>query len=855
MITETKNKKINILYLIFFILLGNFCFAQQTIVKGHVEDLNTKEGLAFVNVHLLINSKLIGTMTDENGYYKLSYNSSSNQGIDTIIFNYISYEPTKKYIKRHLTQTLNIQLKQTSTALKSVEIMAKKEKYSRKSNPAVELIENVEKNKELNNLSNNDYYQYRKHEKTEISLLNINDSLRYKKPFNKIDFVFDNVQQSELNNKKFLPLYFMEVLSETYYRKNPENNRTIITAQKNVEISKFLDDQSIEYVMKEIFGDINIYNNKIPLLSNEFISPLAPFATRFYQFFIIDTSYIKGDSCIRLAFNPANQQDIGFSGYLWITKDTKYAVRKIEMRLPKKSGLNFVDELLLKQDYDYIDNKLCLVTDNLIIDCNIYGVQMHGRKTNTYNDFVFNQPQPYDFYNNYDITQHLPNYNKQSLSYWDENRISQLTQSEKMTYNNISRLNNFTFYKAAINTVMAFTSGYIEINKIDYGPVENTLSWNSVEGVRFRLGGKTNMNFNKHIFFEGFLAYGTKDEKFKYQTKAMYSFAEKKYNQWEFPLNLLSLNYEYNTNIPGQELLIGTPDRLFLSFNRGAIDKMTFNRTLSVEYEYETLSQFGINLKIQHLKQEPLANLNFTSFNELQEYNPLTSTTFQAVFRYARNEKFLQSQRYRISLNNIAPIYTLSYIYGSSLLGGDFTFHKIKAEVQKRWFILSFGFADLELSAGKIFGKVPYPLLYVHHANQNWAYQDEAFNLMNYFEFVSDQYVQVIFNYNFNGFIFNRIPLIKKLKWRECFAIKGVWGEVSDNNTPSLNNPNLIPFPKSSDGTTTTFSLNNGPYIEGNIGIDNIFNVLRIDYVRRFTYLENPNIAKWGIRFRLRLTF
>lgn len=855
MITNIKNKNLKILYLIFFILIGNSSFAQQTVVDGKITDLNTNEALVLGSVYIIIHGKTIGTRTDDNGYYKLSYKSSSNKGYDTIYYNYIGYESIKKIIKRNSIQTINIQLKQKSTSLKAIEISAKKEKYKRKNNPAIELIENVQKNKDKNNLTNNDYYQFRKHEKTEISLSNINDSIRYKKPFNKIDFVFDNVQTSELNNKKYLPLYFMEVLSETYYRKNPENKRTIINAQKDVEISKFLDDQSMEFIMKDIFGEINIYNNKIPLLSNEFISPLAPFATRFYQFFITDTSFINGDSCIRVYFNPANQQDIGFTGNLWITKDSRYAVRKVEMYLPKKNGLNFVEELLLKQDYDYIDNKLCLTKDNLIIDCNIYGAQIHGRRTNSYKDFEFNNPQPNDFYNNYDLTQHLPNYNKQTLSFWDENRISPLTQSEKMTYNNISRLNNFTFYKAAINTLMAFTSGYVEINKIDYGPVENTLSWNSIEGVRFRLGGKTNMNFNKHLFFEGFLAYGTKDEKFKYQTKAMYSFADKKYNQWEFPLNLLTFTYEYNTNIPGQELLMGTPDRLFLSFNRGDIDKMTFNRTYSLEYEYETLSQFGINLKIQHLRQEPLANLNFTSFDALQEYNPLVSTTFQAVFRYARNEKFLQLQRYRLAMNNVSPVYTLSYIYGSSLLGGDFTFHKIKAEFQKRWYILSFGFADLELSAGKIFGQVPYPLLFVHHANQNWAYQDEAFNLMNYFEFVSEHYAQIIFNYNFNGFIFNRIPLIKKLKWRECFAIKGLWGEVSNNNTPSLENPNLIPFPKSPDGTTTTFSLNNGPYIEGNIGIDNIFNVLRIDYVRRFTYLNNPNISNWGIRFRFRFTF
>lgn len=406
-----------------------------------------------------------------------------------------------------------------------------------------------------------------------------------------------------------------------------------------------------------------------------------------------------------------------------------------------------------------------------------------------------------------------------------------------------------------MNTAMAFISGYIDLGWFDYGPVENTLSWNSVEGARIRLGGKTNVNFHKHLFLNGFVAYGTKDETIKYNAEVMYSFADKLYHQWEFPINLLTVGIERNTDIPGQHLEMGTYDRFFLSFNRGDIDMMTLNKKIYAEYQYETMSQFSTKLRTEYMEMRPLANLTFNSWDGTETYDPLTSMSFNVELRYAKNEQFYQSQKFRMTMNSTSPIYTLNYSYHSPLFNSDYEFHKVEATIYKRWFILSFGFADITIKGGQVFGKTAYPLLFVHQANQNWAYQDESFNLMNYFEFVSDRYVQGILNYNFNGYIFNRIPLLNRLKWREVFAVKAIWGEITKDNMPSADNPTLMDFAKDEKGRYKTYTLEKEPYIEANVGIDNIFKVMRIDYVRRFTYLDNPNISKWGIRFRFRFTF
>lgn len=847
-------KKIKYLFtvaILSFICASNLT-AQNTVVTGKITDKKTGESLPYVNITVnKTSTHFTGTMSDDKGYYSIK----TSVAFDTIIFQFVGYETLKVKVKPRQIQKLNVALVPTVTTLQETKIVAKKEKYHRKNNPAVILMENVIAHKKQNGITSQEYYQYRSHEKTELSLLGINDSLRNKAAFKKLDFMFDNLQQSEFDDRKYMPIYFMENLYENYYRKSPTCSKTMLIGQKELSFSKFIEPQSMEFMLNDAFGNIDVYSSSIKMFSNELISPLSSYGTRFYQFFLTDTIEYKGDSCIVLAFNPANLRDIGFSGKLWITKDSLYAVKKIYLDFPKKSSINFVKNLSIWQEYERIDGQLCLVEDKTILDGTFYGANMYGKRENFYSDYVFNKPLAESFYNNNDITTRVEGFNKRSNSWWEENRIDPLTQSEQNTYDIPSKLNDISGYKIIMNTAMAFISGYVDLGWFDYGPVENTLSWNSVEGVRLRVGGKTNVKFHKHLFLNGFVAYGTKDETVKYNAEVMYSFADKLYHQWEFPINLLTLGIEKNTDIPGQHLEMGSYDRFFLSFSRGDIDMMTLNKKVYAEYQYETMSQFSTKLRTEYMEMQPLASLNFTSWDGTKTFDPITTTSFNVELRYAKNEQFYQSQRFRMTMNSTSPIYTLKYSYHSPLFNSDFEFHKLEATISKRWFILSFGFADITIKGGQVFGKTAYPLLFVHQANQNWAYQDESFNLMNYFEFVSDRYVQGILNYNFNGFIFNRIPLLNRLKWREVFAVKAIWGEITKDNMPNAKNPDLIDFAKNDKGQYKTYTLEDGPYIEANVGIDNIFKVMRIDYVRRFTYLNNPDIAKWGIRFRFRFTF
>lgn len=837
------------------LLLGlcSFCCMGQTVFSGKVLDEKTGEVLPYVNVSLFKNGKVVGgTTTGEDGNFKVVCKTA----IDSVHFSFIGYFPYSFVTDGRSSKTINVKLKPESVSLEEAKVTAKRQRYKRKGNPAVEIMKEVLKHKELKRPESEPFYEMRSHIKTEISILGLKDSLKNKGMFKNMQYVFDNVQTSPLSEKKYLPVYFMEQLKEYYYRKEPKSRRTVLMAQKDVEVSKFLDPQSLESLLNEVVSDVDLYEDKIHILSNDFVSPLSGAGVTLYHFYLGDTVDFNGKQCVKILFNPANARDIGFSGTLWISlADSTYSLLHSELGVHKMSGVNFVEELSITQTYDEKEGKIIKQSDDVNAELSIYGIQLFLRKKTVFGDYVFGRERDKNVYGSLDLTERVEGYNKRLAGYWDQWRIEPLTESEVKTYSTAAQLNNYRAYKVALKTLMAFTSGYVEIDKIDVGALENTISWNDVEGLRLRVGGKTNMNFSKHLFFEGFLAYGFKDERFKFRAKAMYNFADKLYNQWEFPKNLISVWYEENTRIHGQSLLMGEPDRLFLSFNRGSTNKMSFDKILRAEYEVETQSQFSMKFGVQYLQQQPLANLKFVSYDGSTSYDWVKVPSVDVELRYAKGERFYQQQQYRLTINTTSPIYTLNYSYGGKIMGSDWEYHKIKAMIQKRWFVWTFGYADVELEAGKIFGNVPFPLMFVHHANQNWAYQDEAFNLMNYYEFVSDGYAQVIFNYCFNGYILNRIPLIKHLNWREVFAVKALWGEVTDSNYPSSERQTLMDFPNNGNHDYTTFRLNGTPYVEANIGVDNIFKVLRLDYVRRFTYLDNPDIAKWGIRFRLRFTF
>ena len=835
-------------------------FAQQTVIKGKITDVETGETLPMATVSYVCEGETYGTTSDMNGVYRLE----SDKIFDYVIFQFAGYKPYKVKIKRFTTQTINAKMESETITLPKAEVKAKrkiKDRYKRKGNPAVELIRKVQKNAERNSLTGFDYYQYDEYSKLELGPSNLSDSLENMRFMRNMKFVCENIRPSELTGRNYLSMYFVETLSKSYYRKEPHFLTTEVTDSKDVLFSKFMDFSNMEAVIDNWIGFVDVYQRNVNLFNNAYTSPMSPIAVTFYHFYIVDTVQYENENCIVLSFTPSNQMDMGLCGSLWITNDSSYMVKKVQLQIPKHSGTNFVEAMMFEQEYKKVDSVMIPTRYSLVADIFYLGVALHGKRSGVFSNIEINKPMPKVFYSNKpEKTRSKTFYDhREDEEYWNERRTDSLSYHEKRIATDAERLKTVWGFRIFTGAVLAIGYNYIDCGPIDIGPVFNMLSHNELEGWRVRFGAKTNTNFHKHLFLEGYLAYGMKDEKFKYRGQVMYSFNNKVNNQWEFPMNLLTLSYEHNTHVPKMEQFGYSfnedGDRLGRSFSRQGNRKMIFIDKVRMMYDYETQNQLGLKFFVEYQEQRPLGELVYET-NGGKIYNPFITNSVGFQIRIAHNEKVYQHHQYRKPLaSSVAPIITLGYSYCGNYLGSDYECHKIQAMFNKRWFLSVLGIADLNITGGMVINEAPYPLLFVHRANQGIYYDDRGFNLMNYYEFVSQYYIQGMFDYNFNGFILNRIPLIGKLKLREVLSLKAVWGGINNECNPASGNERLFKFPTTSDGKMQTYTLEKEPYFEGGVGIANIFSILRIDYVRRFNYLDHPEVDKWGIFFSLKVKF
>jgi len=406
----------------------------------------------------------------------------------------------------------------------------------------------------------------------------------------------------------------------------------------------------------------------------------------------------------------------------------------------------------------------------------------------------------------------------------------------------------------------ALFTGYVVLGKYEIGNTNTFYSFNPVEGFRLRLGGRTTPLLNKNIYLENYVAYGFKDKRYKYGANLTLSLNHK--SIYAYPLNYLRLGYQYDMKIPGQELQYVQEDNFLLSFKRGTNDKWVYNRIFRLAYEREFGKNFQLSLGFKNTQQEPAGSIYYVKPSAPADsiWNVNTSE-FSAQLRWAPGEQYYQGKNFRTPIVNKYPIFSLRYLAGvKGLLGGQYNYHNFNFYAEKRFYMSQLGFTDITMESGLTLGKLPFPLLTIHRANQTYGYQLNSYNLMNFLEFVSDKYYAANFDVHFNGFFLNKIPLLRRLKWREVASFKVLYGSLRDENNPAKN-ADLFKFleqPKTDPQQTTvpaTYTLNNGPYIEASVGLANIFKLLRVELVKRITYLDHPDISKWGLRFKVRFEF
>ncbi len=845
---------INQIILFFFILFTGELIGQSTIVRGTVRDIKTKAALPYATV--FFDESNIGVTTDSLGKFVIETTDITYTKLKVL---FIGYNPVSKEVTPGVEQVIDFRLTAEGKSLNEVTVKSKRTKYKNKDNPAVELIRKVIDHKSKNRPEGYNYYEYEKYEKIQFALSNVTEKFQNRKAFKKFQFVFENLDTTKLEGKAVLPVYLKESISDVRYRKSPEAKKEIIKGNKTVAFEGYVDNQGMDAYMKYLYQDINIYDNNITMLTNQFISPIANISPTFYKFFITDTITENDQKFIRLGFVPRNHSDFLFQGVMYITLDSSYAVAKIDMSVNKDINLNWVKELKIAQDFEKKEGQgYVLVKDEFSADFGLSKGKLgvYGQKISSYKNFILDKPRPDKDYKG-DAVETNDSANFRQDEYWTENRHTELTKSEKGVYTTIDSIKKVPAFKRTLDVLVVLFAGYKTITPyFELGPISTFYSFNPVEGFRLRLGGRTTNAFSKKVVLEGYGAYGFKDEKWKYYGGVTYSLSKR--SVYEFPVRSIKANYQRETKIPGQELQFIQEDNILLSFKRGKNDKWLYNDIYNLEYLTEFKNHFSFKIGYKNWTQQAAGSLNYSKTDYTDYVNNeknIQTSELSVTLRWAPNEKFYQGKTYRVPITFKNPIFTLRYIQGvKGLLGGQYDYQNISLNITKRFYLSQLGYTDVVVEGGKIFGDVPFPLLDIHRANQSYAYQLQSYNLMNFLEFVSDKYASINIDHYFNGFFFNKIPLLRRLKWREVISIKALYGGVGSNNNPD-NNPALLKFPVYPDGVPITYTLDKKPYVEGSIAIANIFKFFRIDLVKRFTYLDHPNISTLGIRARFRFDF
>lgn len=846
-----------------FLLLGCCISVSAQNIQGVVTDSLTNDPIPYLSV--FYEGKGVGSITDNDGHYKVE----TRKGWNKLTFSAVGYVTKVVNIIPGVTKNLNVRMRPDDIMLDEVVVKPKREKYSRKNNPAVELMKKVIAHKNNNKLSENDYYQYNKYQKITMSLNDVTPEMLEKGMYKKMPFLKDQIELCEETNKFILPISVDETASQKIYRKHPKSEKTIIKGMSSTGVNElFATGDMLSTVLKDVFTDVNIYDNDIRLLQYPFISPISSSdAISFYKFYIMDTTFVDKDKCFHLTFVPNNSQDFGFTGHLYVLADSSYTVKKCTMNLPKKSGVNFVDNMDIIQEFEQLPNgEWVLKTDDMIVEMTLMKI-MQGfqiRRTTRYSDYAFDE-LPQQLFKRKGAEIKEADAMMRGDDFWNQYRPVPLTQTESSMDMLVKRLEQMPGFKYVIFVLKAFIENFVETgtkdnpSKVDIGPVNTMISNNYIDGLRLRMSAQTTANLNPHLFLKGYYAYGFKDHRSKYMGEVEYSFNKKEYLPREFPKNSITFSYQYDVMSPTDKFLKTDKDNVFISFKTSTVDQMSYVRNIALKYENET--QFGLKttVEVKHSTDEPTGGLAYITNDDQKTLVPEIQTMEASLaFRYAPGETFVNTKQRRIPVSFDAPVFTLSHTTGfKGVLGGEYNFNLTEVGLYKRFWFSSWGKIDMFVKGGAQWNKVPFPLLIMPAANLSYILQRETFNLINNMEFLNDRYASLDVSWDLNGKIFNRIPLLKKLKWREAIGFKMLYGHLTDKNNPMKHpgDSELFLFP-TRDGRPTSFVMDpKTPYMECSVGIHNIFKILHIDYVRRLNYLDHPDANKWGVRFMVMMTF
>lgn len=864
-----------VLTLAFLALQGNYAVAQT--VSGIVVDAKSGSPLPFVNVYY--EGKGVGAATDENGNFSVPY----RKGWNILTISSVGFKKMEIPISGPI-ENLKVRLEVNSQTIKGVSIKGKRKKYDRKNNPAVELMRKVIAAKKHSDLRRHDYFSYQKYEKRTFALNEFTEKVFDDEHFKKLPFLKERVETCPETGKLILPISVDETFSKRIFKKDGNIDKTIVEGRNSTGLNEFFNTGDIATTMiEDVFTDVDIYDNNIHVLQSEFVSPLSSSSgISFYRYFIADTLDVDGIRCIEVTFTPNNSQDFGFNGSLYIMADSTYRVHKATMNLPHNNAVNFVSDMYVSQEFETLPTgEQVIANDNMIVQISVIGsfTKFHIKRDTYYSNYSLEEipEKEFKFLGKERL---LADAMMKDNKYWNSVRPEPLTEKESTMDDFLKKMESTKGFKFVLFVAKAFIENFVETStdrekpsKVDIGPINTIFSQNFVDGFRLRMSAQTTANLNPHLFAKGYVAYGFKDHKWKGMGELTYSFNKKAYLPREFPVNNLTVTYQYDDASPSDIFMPTDKDNVFTSFRWTKVNHMNYVQKLRVLYEKEW--ENGLRLTAQVKKEsneataalfyQPLDGTGTPSPDKNLHINKFEMADVMIGLRFQPGATYINTKQRRIATNNDSPIFELNHTIGlKNVLGNDYTYNYTEAKVYKRLYLSSWGKIDTYVKGGIQWNKVPFPLLIMPAANLSYIKERETFSLIDNMEFMNDRFVSIMSGWDMNGKILNRIPLIRKLKWREYIGFNMLWGTLTDKNNPFLaknaGDSRLFYFPGEfrKDGTFKYQSRvmdKNKPYFEVVAGIHNIFKILHVEYVRRLNYLDNPDIDKWGIRIMLRMTF
>ncbi len=833
----------------------------QTIVSGIVLDSASLDPLPYVTIQT--GSGKSGVRTDINGHFYLS----AAEQVSSIRVTYVGFEPRIIPVQAGVRNDLRILMQEANSTISEVRIRPQKYK---KDQAAIDLVEQVFLHKEQNRKESLNYYQFEKHEKLRFDLNGITDKYRKRWYFKKWRFAFDYCDTNLVNQKVALPFYFRERIIQTYYRngsfdndnkeKTARRDKVIAERQTAFDDGYDVDQDGISAFLNVMYQDVDIYEPVITLLDKQFVGPLSGVATGFYRFFITDTISIGTEQFADVFFAPKNKNDLAFMGNMLVALDGSYAVRRVEMGISKDMNINWVSDLRIEQEFQFqgdslsSSRRLMLTAEQIQIDLkvlkNTSGRSILATKTARFHDFKLNEPLPDSLFSGQQqVVLDTGAVKERSDSFWLARRLMPLNETELGVAEMLDSIKATRLYKFVFGFIQLGATGFHRFGPIDIGEVADLYSFNDLEGERLQLTVRSNDRSLTRMRIKAYAAYGFTDRTPKAGGSATFAF--KGARPGRFPVHQLRLSYVQDLFYPGATSR--GSQSLLNSLQRGNTNRLLLNKISRFDYTREYRSGFSYALSGQH---------RLVSEAGLRDQNgqpiPSTTTTGTDVgiwMRYAPNERFYQARESRVSFNNRWPVFFMQYRAGvKGLLGGDYSYQRAHLRTDKIFYLGAIGRMSSSIEFNKIFGTLSYTFLDIARANQTYFFDDFSYALMNYLEFISDQNLALRLNHDFEGLLFNRIPVVKKLHWREGFTFKLLYGNLAQRNIPTDQN-GLLPLPAAPDGTPLTRPLGRMPYMEASVGVSNIFNALRIDYVWRLTYRREPGVQLHGPRLSFGLSF